>query len=75
MTRVYDEIVQAAAREAAEAATDAFGRGKEPPACMAYDFILQLWDGADEPGLVYLPAEMPPEFEAAYEAALGRDAC
>jgi hypothetical protein len=72
MIRVYDAILKAAAAEAAEAATDAFGRGKEPPAHMAYDFILTIWDAVDEPGLVYLPeAEMPPEFEAAYKAALG----
>jgi hypothetical protein len=70
MIRVYEEILKAAAEEAAEAATNAFGRGEEPSACMAYDFILQVWDGADEPALAYLPAEMPPEFEAAYEAAL-----
>jgi hypothetical protein len=37
---------------------------------MAYDFILQLWDGADEPAAAYLPTEMPPEFEAAYDAAV-----
>jgi hypothetical protein len=41
---IYEEILKAAAAEAAEAATDAFGRGGEPPAHMAYDFILQLWD-------------------------------
>jgi len=73
MIRVYEDVLKDAAEEAAEAAMFAFGRGKEPPACEAYDFILTIWDGADEPGLVYLPAtEMPPEFEAAYEAALGR---
>jgi hypothetical protein len=76
MIRVYEEILKVAAKEAAEAATDAFGRGEEPPARAAYDFILQWWDGADEPGLVYLPTtEMPPEFEAAYEAALRRGVC
>ena len=72
MIRVYEDILKAAAAEAAEAATDAFGRGEEPPACVAYNFIVQFWDGADEPALAYLPtAEMPPEFEAAYKAALG----
>ena len=75
MIRVYEEILKAAAVEAAGAATDAFGRGHEPPAHMAYTFILTIWDGADEPGLVYLPeTKMPPEFEAAYKAALGRAA-
>ena len=74
MIRVYEDILKAAAEEAAEAATNAFGRGDEPPACSAYDFILTIWDGADEPSLAYLPAEMPPEFEAAYKAALGRAA-
>jgi hypothetical protein len=71
MIRVYEDVLKAAAAEAAEAATDWFGRGKEPPACMAYTFILTIWDGAGEPGLAYLPVtEMPPEFEAAYKAAL-----
>jgi hypothetical protein len=69
---LYEEILKAAAEEAAEAATDAHGAGYEPAACFAYDFILQLWDGADEPAAAYLPTEMPPEFEAAYEAALAR---
>ena len=69
---LYEEILKAAAEEAAEAATDAHGEGNEPEAWFAYDFITQLWDGAEEPGLVYLPEEMPAEFEALYEAALGR---
>jgi hypothetical protein len=73
MIRVYEDILKAAAAEAAEAAMDAFGRGEEPPACVAYTFILQQWYDEDEPALAYLPtAEMPPEFEAAYKAALGR---
>jgi hypothetical protein len=71
MIRVYEDILKAAAKEAAEAATDAFGRGHEPPAHVAYNFISQLWYDEDDPSLVYLPVtEMPPEFEAAYKAAL-----
>ncbi len=69
---LYEEILKAAAEEAAAAATDAHGAGYEPAAWFAYDFITQVWDGAEEPGLAYLPEDMPAEFEAAYEAALGR---
>ncbi len=64
------EAITKAALEAAEAATDAHGEGNEPEAWFAYDFITQLWDGAEEPELVYLPKEMPALFQAAYEAAL-----
>jgi hypothetical protein len=72
---IYEDILKAAAEEAAEAATNAFGRGHEPPACSAYEFIKTIWDGAEDPSLVYLPVtEMPPEFEAAYDAAVGRAA-
>jgi hypothetical protein len=73
MIRVYEEILQAAAEEAAEAATAAFGSGYEPSARSAYEFIRQQYFDDEDPRMVYLPAtEMPPEFEAAYEAALGR---
>jgi len=72
MIRVYEDVLKAAAEKAAEAATDAFGRGYEPPARSAYQFIVQWWYEEDEPAAAYLPTEMPPEFEAGYEAALGR---
>ena len=69
---LYEEILKAAAEEAAQAATDAHGAGNEPEAWLAYEFIVDVWAFAEEPALVYLPVDMPSEFEAAYEAALGR---
>jgi hypothetical protein len=69
---LYEEILKAAAEEAAAAATDAHGAGYEPAAEIAYDFICGVWEDTDEPAAAYLPTEMPAEFEAAYEAALGR---
>ena len=72
MTSKKIGAITKAALEAAEAATDAHGEGNEPEAWFAYDFITQLWDGAEEIELVYLPEEMPALFQAAYEAALGR---
>ena len=69
---LYEETLKAAAREAAEAATDAHGAGYEPAAWFAYEFIREVWLETDEPAAAYLPEEMPTEFEAAYEAALWR---
>ena len=69
---LYEEILKAAAEEAAEAATDAFGPGSEPAADMAYEFICGVWEDTGEPAAAYLPTAMPTEFAAAYEAALGR---
>ncbi len=69
---LYEEILKAAAEEAAEAATDAFGPGAEPDAEMAYEFICGVWEDTDEPAAAYLPTDMPAEFAAAYAAALGR---
>ena len=62
---LYEEILKAAAEEAAAAATDAFGPGFEPTADMAYEFICGVWEDADEPAAAYLPTEMPAEFAAA----------
>jgi hypothetical protein len=70
MTSKKIEAITKAALEAAEAATDAHGEGNEPDAWLAYDFITELWHGAEEPKIVYLPEEMPALFRAAYEAAL-----
>ena len=67
---LYEDILMAAAKEAAEAATDAHGAGYEPAAEIAYDFIREIWLEVDEPAAAFLPEEMPTEFEAAYEAAL-----
>jgi hypothetical protein len=74
MVRVYEEIVKQAALEAAASATDAHGAGHEPEAWLAYEFIADVWAETDEASLAYLPTDMPAEFEAAYEAALGRRA-
>lgn len=68
----YEEILKTAAEEAAQAATDAHGAGYEPAAWLAYEFIRGVWDATDEPAAAYLPETMPAEFEALYEAALGR---
>lgn len=70
--RLYEEILKAAAEEAAAAATDAFFPGDEPDAAMAYEFICAVWEDTDEPAAAYLPTEMPAEFAVAYKAALGR---
>lgn len=67
---MINEMLMAAAKEAAAAATDAYGAGYEPTADIAYDFIRESWLEVDEPAASYLPEEMPTEFEAAYEAAL-----
>ena len=71
---IYEEILKTAAKEAAALATDSHGAGLEPGAALAYEAIVDMWGDVDEPAGAYLPTEMPAEFEAAYEAALGRRA-
>ena len=65
-------IISQAAIEAAKSATDAHGVGNEPPAHVAYDFIIGLWTDMEDSRAHYLPQEMPPLFETAYNQILGK---
>ena len=63
--------LQQLAIEAASAATDAHGIGYEPAAHIAYEFMRGVWDDLEHERFGELPEEMPEEWVAIYEEAIG----
>jgi hypothetical protein len=66
----HTEVLRQAAIEAAQSARDAFGAGDEPPAEVAYDFVMNLWLDTDHELADHLPSSMPFRFALDYALAV-----